>query len=142
MKLPDDVRKRLESDFVFASKQMSEAPNLQTSLYFFSALYGACSRALNMAWSDELTLLHSVLAHSHTQMMGFVAGAAQGQPTVGVSDSLQKELAQVCGNLATMFAAGKTEESDLYPHLARIAELAYSTTGNGRYLHLKGQYEI
>jgi len=142
MQVREDIRQTLASEFSFAGQQMADAPDLRAKLFFFSAFYGAVNRALNLEWSDELALMHLVLHAAHQQLNAMMAGATQGQPAIGIPAELPKALAQTCAEIATMFAAGKTDATILYPLLARIAELAYATTGNGRYMYLKGLIKV
>jgi len=142
MQLPADIRQTLANEFRFATQQMADAPNFQAQLYLFSALYGAAFRALNLAWSDELALMHLVLRSAHQEIVPLAEGLGMGQRVFGVPPEIPQALTQVCTELATALEADRTDAATLYPLLARVAEISYATTGNGRYIYLKGQITI
>lgn len=142
MQLREDIRQTLAGEFSFAAQRMADVPDLQTKLFYFSAFYGALNRALNMEWSDELALVYLVLNSAHQQINSMVMAAATGQRLVGLSKEFPQALTNTCTEIAAMFAADRTDMTTLYPLLSRIAELSYATTGNGRYIYLKGNIKV
>ena len=142
MQLREDIHQTLASEFVFAAQQMDDAASFKTKLFFFSAFYGALNRALNLTWSDELALMHLVMSSAHQQITSMVTAATAGQELVGVSEDFSEALTHTCTEIATIFVADQIDIATLYPLLARIAKLAYATTGNGRYLYLKGHLKV
>jgi len=140
--MPDDVRNNLSGEFSFAAKQMADSKDLQTTLYFFSAFFGAVQRVLNLAWSDELVLMHSVLQSTHQQINGLIMAAASGQNPIGLAKELPEALNQACSDLASLLDNKEIEIAALHALLTRFAVLGYASTGNGRYLYLRGQIKL
>ncbi len=142
MQLPDDVRQSLASEFRFAAQHIADADALAAQLFFFSVFFSATNRAFNQTWSDELALLHLVPQSVHRELNGIIATAVSGQTLQGVPNELSEELAKVSDELAQVFESDQIDAGTLYPVLARLAEIGYVSTGNGRYLHLRGRIKL
>jgi hypothetical protein len=142
MHIPPDVRNNLSVEFSFAAKQMADTEDMQAILFFFSAFYGAVHRALNLAWSDELALMHSVLQSTHQQINGLILAAASGQRPIGLAEEFPGALKQACNDLASLFENEDIEIAALHALLTRFAVISYASTGNGRYLSRKGQIKL
>jgi len=138
-KLPEALRARLAGEFRFAAKEMADAHDLGAKLYFFSAFHGELNRVLNQVWSPELGLAHLVLSKVHEQITGRL-----NMPTPGtaIPAGFAAALDQVANELAELPEGKQIDDARLYQLLARVAELGYVCTGNGYYLHLKGQIKI
>ena len=142
MQLRDDIRQTLAVEFTFAANQMNKAADILELVYFYSAFYGAVNRALNLEWDSELALLHAVLLHSHQEIDQLANGLSRGQRFYGTPDNLPEELTRACRELANRFTANALDMEKIYPILARLAELSYSTTGNGRYNFARGNLKL
>ncbi len=142
MKLPDALRNRLAREFRFAADGMAGSPDMQQRLYFFSVFYGELNRVLNLSWSPELVLAHTVLKETTQQISGRVNTPTVGTPNDGIPKGLSEAVDRLANDLADCFAAPEVEEAKLYQALARAAELGYVATGNGYYLYLKGAIKI
>lgn len=142
MQLRDDIRQTLATEFAFASSKMDASGDLLEMLYYYSALYGAANRALNLEWNRELALVHATLQYTYQEMNALAEGLSRGQKLFSPPDELPKELPKSCTELAELFKSGQTDMAHIYPILGRLAELAYATTGNGRYNYAKGNLKL
>ena len=143
MQLPKATQTRLAQEFRFSAQKMAETPNLQTKLYFFSALYGEVSRVLNQVWDSELSLLHLVLQSSHRMISSRVAAYVSGaERTIPIPEDFPEALDATANALAEVFEEPEIDPTRLGRVLAKIAALAYVTTGNGYYLHVKGALKV
>ena len=142
MQLREDIRQTLADEFSFASDQMDKAGDLQEMLYYYSAFYGAAFRALNLEWDRELALVHLVLQSSHRDLTQLTAGLSGGQRLFAIPPEITKELTKSCTELAYLFGSGQTDMATMSPLLARIAEISYASTGNGRYNYVRGNLKL
>jgi hypothetical protein len=143
LQLPDNVRQKLASEFRFATNQMAQAAgDFATQLYFFSIFFTETNRAFNQTWSDELALLHAVAQSVHRDLSQVVKAIMAGQHPPGLPPELPEALTRGCETLTELFESGRIEAETLYPILARLAEIAYASNGNGRYLYMKGQIPV
>ena len=136
MQLPEPIRERVQAEFRFAADSMAAAPDLPGKLYFFSAFFGEVNRSMNQHWDAELALLHLVLVSAHREVLGRIS---QPGPLSGdVPQELPGALTEVAADLAQLFESPEQDTTRLHEVLARLAEVAYTATGNGYYLYLKG----
>jgi hypothetical protein len=139
MQLPNPIQKRLAEEFRFAADQMKTVSDVQSKLWFFSAFYGETTRILNVWWNPELALLHMVLQDAFRIIStNAVEYAASGGRAIGFpAKELPETLTAIALDIAELFQQKKVDEMRLHNILTRLAELAYATTGNGRYLVVK-----
>lgn len=142
MQLREDIRQTLAGEFTFAADQMYGAGEVLELTYYYSAFYGAIQRALNLEWNRDLALLHSVFQHSHREINELAEAMARGQRIWSIPQNLAEELTKACGELARLFVTNNLDMANIYPILARLAELSYSTTGNGRYNFARGNLKL
>ena len=143
LKIPEAIRDTLAKEFRVAATKMAEESDVRSKLYFLSAMFGACSRAFNQVWIDDLALLHMVLRNANSEVNNrLIAMAANAEHPIKIAPEVFSILTEAAGQLADMFQAEEIDTTDLYRVLVRIAEAAYSTTGNGYYLYLKGTLKI
>ena len=139
MNLSRDMRKTFTDEIHYVVKQMRNTDDLLAKLYFFSAVYGAAFRLLNMQFAPELVFAHHVLNNAYNDIHAVVSSVSRGQETfVRVPPRLFNRLEEALEELA----AKVERDEELYPELQKIANLAYSTTGNGYYLYLKGLLHV
>ena len=137
MQIRDDIRQMLASEFSFAVSKMEELPHLPMFgelLFYYSAFFGAINRAVNLEWNRELVLLHFIMQFSHAEMNAIV----ERRQLHFLDEMLPQHLTDVCKQIAQIFSTNTMTPDNLYPLIARITELSYSTTGNGRYNLRKG----
>ena len=138
MEISATNRKIIVNEIRTAGKYMSGNNDLRQKMFFFSAVFGIVNRVMNIECDPELVFVHQVTNAAYNTINTNLVIAAQGQsiPTIPppVFDNLQESLK----DLATYIEEGKKT----YPVLQRISNLAYSTSGNGYYLFLKGSLKI
>ena len=117
---------------------MGKANNAQEKMYFFSAVFGIANRLMNLEFDPELGFLHHVTQAAYTTINTHLAVAAQGQSVATFPPPVFDKLQEALSDLAKYIEEGK----QTYPILERISNLAYSTSGNGYYLFLKGSLKI
>lgn len=137
IKLSDESRKALADELCFVATKMGEAPDTASKLYFFSAAYGAVQRAVNSVNhpEPELVFVHFALNAAYNTINTRAQSMVHGVETPvsippGVMDRLQSSIEEI--------GVAIRKGGDTHPYLQTIANLAYSTTGNGYYLFLKG----
>ena len=139
MELRDDIRQTLATEFNFAVGKMEQSQQAHLELlYYYSAFFGAINRALNLEWNRELVLCHLVMNSSYKDMQV----AVEQKILNFVPPALPEILTNVCKEIARLFDTNTMTTENLYPLLARIAELSYATTGNGYYNIMKGNLRL
>jgi hypothetical protein len=122
---------------------MAAAPDLANKLYFFSALFGEANRAMNQHWDAELALIHFVLSKAHAEIMLRITQPLPGGADLsGVPQELPEALTKAAAELTELFQGPEQDTAKIHEVLARVAEVAYTTTGNGYYLYLKGAIKL
>ena len=117
---------------------MDKANTEQEKMYFFSAVFGIANRLMNLEFDPELGFLHHVTQAAYTTINTHLAVAAQGQSVATFPPPVLDKLQEALSDLAKYIE----EEKQTYLVLERISNLAYSTSGNGYYLFLKGSLKI
>jgi hypothetical protein len=119
---------------------MAATPILAKKLYLFSAFFAEVNRAMNQHWDAELALIHLVLVSAHRDMFGRIS---QPPPlSEDMPQELPEALTKVAADLAELFERPEQDTVKLHEVLARIAQIAYTATGNGYYLYLKGAVKL
>jgi hypothetical protein len=122
---------------------MEVSPNPLRKLYFFSILYGEAQRVLNMHWDSSLGLIHMVTSVAYRSIdMRAKAIAQRAEPVISLNEDYWKALTDVCRGLAEYVESDDDNSALLLGLLARMADLSYMTTGNGYYLHMKGEIKV
>lgn len=136
MRLSKQNQVALISEVRTVVEYMSKSNTPQEKMFFFSAIFGIANRIMNMEYDPELAFLHHVTLAAYGTINTNLALMAQSVVTLppNVFDKLQDAL----NNLANHIEEGKKT----YPVLEVISNLAYSTSGNGYYLFLKGMLTI
>ena len=138
-----NLSKNMQSLFIkelkFVLKNMKSTVMPAEKLYFFSAIFAVANRIFNIEFHSELVFIHNVIQATHQLISNNLAIASQGhESVVGIPDGLFDELESAVEEMIAKIS----NNQDVYLVLQRISDLAYSTTGNGRYLHLKGMLTI
>jgi hypothetical protein len=116
---------------------MAATPDLLGKLYFFSALFGEANRAMNQHWDAELGLIHFVLSKAHADMLVRLAQPPLGLDPTAWPQELPEELTKAARELTALFELSEQDPAKIHEILTRIAEIAYTASGNGYYLYLK-----
>jgi transaldolase len=117
---------------------MSKSSTPQEKMFFFSAIFGMANRIMNLEYDPELAFLHHVTLAAYSTINTNLAVMAQGQTVITLPPNVFDKLQDTLNNLAKYIEEGK----QTYPVLEVISNLAYSTSGNGYYLFLKGVLTI
>ena len=141
--LPETIRQRLASEFRFAADRMAEESDIDAKLYFFSVFFGEAQRSLNLVWDGQLALVQVVTQSVYREINQRVVQVASGQDRiVGLHEAIPTELTKAGDDLASVFEADETDGAELLRILSKMATLGYITTGNGKYLTLRGKIEV
>jgi len=138
LNLSPDMQKAFIDEVGTAVKHMKNVGMPQEKLFFLSAVYGAAHRIMNIQYDSELAFIHHVVNAAYGMMQANLVSIKQGQGVntfpKDVFDKLENALEEL---VVKIEKGGKT-----YPILEKISNLAYSTTGNGYYLYLKGMLTV
>lgn len=121
-----------------AADYMGKANTAQEKMYYFSGVFGIANRLMNLEFDPELGFLHHVTQAAYANINTHLALTAQGQSVVTFPPLVFDKLHEALNDLANYIEEGK----QTYPILERISNQAYSTSGNGYYLFLKGSLKI
>ena len=109
-------------------ERMTGAPNPSLKLYYYSGLYAIAQRLFNLEYDEDLVFMWMVFSTTHAEISQALSSTVlQLEPTVF------REMDQALGELVEAVQIN----GDPYPPLRRLTSLAYSTSGNGRYLREK-----
>lgn len=139
MKISDAIRENIIADFDFALSKMKATEDKGQILFFFSAFYGAVSRALNFEYDQDLVFAHLILKATHETLMGRFKALSTGQD---VTVPLFEEQFAMLINLSKEFRDKIASNKSADAVLKKMSVLSYSTTGNGYYLFCKGLIKI
>ena len=139
MKLSKNMQDLFIKELKFVLKNMKATAIPTEKLYFFSAIYAVANRIFNIEFHSELVFIHNVTQATHQLISSNLAIVSQGhESAIGIPDGLFDSLEGAVEELIAKIS----NNQDIFLVLQKISDLAYSTTGNGRYLHLKGVLTI
>jgi len=134
------MQKRLVDEVNFVIERMRGTDSPSEKLYFFSAVYAVVQRIMNFEYDPELTFIHQVVNTAYNMVNARVtASGPPGQEMpVQIPDRVFGGLEEALADMVALIQRG----DHTYPALQKIANLAYSTTGNGYYLYRKGMLSV
>ncbi len=138
MNLSKDMHKVLTDEIRTAIDCMKKVNTPEEKLFFFSAVYGAAFRIMNIQYDAELAFLHNVISSAYSIMNTSLTAIKSGQGVNTFPKNLFEKLENILEQLLRTIEEGKKT----YPLLEIISNLSYSTTGNGYYLYLKGVIKL
>jgi len=140
MKLSNNYREILTSEFKYVASKMREDNDAADKSYYYSAAYGMAYRILNLEYSHTLLFIHHILQTSHSAIQMRTTEFNQGQNRhIPLISQMYIQLADELDSLAKTI---ESSDDDVYPILERIHATGYICTGNGYYLFQKGILEI
>ena len=138
MNLSPDMQKVFTDEVATAIKHMKSVNTLEEKLFFLSAVHGAAFRIMNIQYDAELAFIHHVVNAAYGMMQANLASIKQGQGVNTFPKDVFDKLENALEELVVKIEKGEKT----YPVLEKISNLAYSTTGNGYYLYLKGMLTL
>ena len=138
MNLSPDMQKTFTDEIHFVAEKMKAADTPVEKLYFFSAGYSMAQRIINFEYEPELSFIHQVLLLVYNIVNTRQAAISAGQGSISIPDNLFNRLEEALKEMADRIEQGL----ETYPTLQKMVNLAYSTTGNGYYLYLKGMLTV
>lgn len=137
MTLSKDMRRSLSNEIRTATNYMKKATTPEEKLFFMSAVHGAAFRTMNTEYDNGLALIHHVMNAAYGMMTANLALIRQGG-----TNTFPKDVFEKLETALEQLAERTAQKKNVWPVLESIASLAYSTTGNGYYLYLKGLIRI
>jgi len=135
MNIPLDLKAHVLDEFDGVLKVLHSDVSLEEKLYYYSAIFGAIYRVLNIQPSGELIFLHHALNTVHTAFQARLqATKRDAERPIMIEEPMVERLVQLMEELRKRIQQG-VDSTDICKNL--IA-LAYATTGNGYYLFKKG----
>jgi len=139
MNISKTMQSKLVNEIRFVAEHMETASTAQEKVYFFSAMPGMAQRIVNFEYDPELIFIHQVGQFVYNTINAWIPSVASNQVKVdSLAEKIFPELIAVLEEMATSIEQGQ----NTYYALQKMVNLAYSTTGNGRYLYLKGLLKI
>ena len=138
MKISADFRKCIVDEFRLVAKKIREEENPARKLFFFSATYGIISRVFNFSFDPQLVFIHMVLNDSYNTISASASVQRGEERAIRVPEELFDKLANATDELADKIE----NDENTCGTLQKIANIAFSTTGNGYYLYEKGVFSI
>ena len=139
MNLSPEMQERFIDEVNFVIKNMKNTDNPTEKLYFFSAGYAMAQRIINLEYEPELNFIQQVLQLVYNMVNARLIAISAGQEGgISIPDKLLTRLEEALEEMVDRIEQGK----ETYPALQKMVNLAYSTTGNGYYLYLKGMIKI
>ncbi len=134
MNLSNDMQKVFTDEVRTAINHMKKGARPEEKIFFLSAVYGDAFRIMNIQFDPELAFIHHVVNAACVMMNVNLAAIKQGQGINTFPEGIFEKLEDALEQLVERVERGE----NTYQVLETIFNLAYSTTGNGYYLHLKG----
>jgi len=139
MNLSLEMKKRFTDETRFVLKNMRNTNMPAQKWYFFSAIHGMAQRILNLEYEAELVFIYQVFQLVYNIVNARLAALSTGQEAgIIIPQDLFTKIEDELEKMVNLIEKG--EES--YPVLQRLVNIAYSTTGNGYYLYVKGMLKI
>ena len=138
MNLSSEMQKVFTDEVRTALNHMRNANTPQEKLFFLSAVHGSAFRIMNIQFDAELAFIHNVINAAYGMMQSNLTSIRQGQGVNTFPKDVFDKLEDALEELVVKIEKGEKT----YPVLEKISNLAYSTTGNGYYLYLKGMLTV
>ena len=137
MKISKKNHEMIVDEFKKVETLISESKSIEDKLYFFSASYGILNRIMNIEYDPILVFMHNILQIVH-QNFSQRLNASKGSTSISnsIPEEMVNSLSQYLSNLRSDFEI--KDEHKIRLALEKFTTLAYSTSGNGFYLYLRG----
>lgn len=139
MNLSSDMKEKFVTEVYFVIEKMKNTDIPAQKLYYFSAVYAMAQRIVNFEYDPELIFIEQVLQLVYNMLNArLTAMLARQEAGIAIPDNLFRDLESALLELVRNVERG----AQTYPALQKMVNLAYSTTGNGYYLYLKGALKV
>jgi hypothetical protein len=140
MELSPNMREALNKEIRFAVANIKKSPIPAEKIYYFSAIYAIIDRIYNFECDPELIFIHQVIRQAFDTINGKFAISVPRSPGLGlmVPENLFDKLCDSLSELADTIE----KDQPTYTVLQDIANIGYSSTGNGFYLYQKGMLKL
>lgn len=138
MKLSPQLKESLLNELQFVSKNMKATQNPAEKIFLFSAIYGKAYQIVNIEYDAELNFFHQVLGSAFATLNTNFNQVKSGQLVPTFAPNLFSRIESQIDQLAELIETNKP----CYSAIQEIANLAYSTSGNGHFLVLKGVLKV
>ena len=139
MNLSPSLQSHVLREFDNVIEVLRSGASLDEKLYYFSALYGAVYRVMNIEPSAELIFLHFVLNSVHTAFQARLQAIKRdAERPVMIENTMMERLIQLTQELQVKIRDG-LDSTDV---CKQLIVLAYATGGNGYYLFKKGDLSL
>jgi len=139
MKLSPEMQKSFTDEIRFVIERMKNASENTEKLYFFSAVYAQALRIINFEYHPELLFIYQITQLVYGMLNGRISAIKMGQEGgISIPDGLFDSLEGALEELADNISNGK----ESYSALQKMVNLAYTTTGNGYYMYLRGAIKL
>jgi cysteinyl-tRNA synthetase len=135
--LNKELQQRLAHEYRYAVTRMQNVTDPNKKLYYFSIFYGEAQRVLNLQWDTQLAMLYMATQFLYNNIRALI----QSQNISIIPFNAQvffNALEQISADIATYYEKATDDINELHRILGRIAEVGYTTTGNGSYLLERG----
>lgn len=134
MKIPEPYKNVLLDEIAFAKKKITEESNLNSKIYYYSAIFGMTRRILNLNFDPQLQFMDFVLTVTYQYMLARLNAIKGGDTTIPLQASFFDDLIYCLEQLEEKIE----NNEDTYPILQKIVNLTSLTEGNGYYLSQRG----
>lgn len=139
MNLLPEMQKTFTSEMKFVLQNMRNTTIAAQKWYFFSAIPAMAQRILNLEYDPELVFIFQVFQLTYNMVNTRLAALSAGQEAgISILDNLFTKIEDELEKMIDLIEKGEGS----YPVLQSLVNIAYSTTGNGYYLYLKGMLKI
>lgn len=141
MDIPQNFFELTLNEFKDVQGLCEKAETPDDALYYFSAFHGVLNRVMNFYFDPILVFMHQVLQATHKAVSDRMAMPVKpGITSNGVTEEMWQAL--FLYNRLLIDAFEKKDEDEIRLVLQKFANLSYATTGNGRYLQLRGKLSL
>lgn len=139
MQLSPTLRAYVASECREASDLMAKSDNAPETVFYFSAVWGALQRALNIEFSSELAHAAIVTQAVYNMVHARLEAARAGDALAGrLMDALLESLRTLTAALA-----GRIEsEQEITDVLHAMSAVGYAATGNGFWIYQSGRLKL
>ncbi|MGA2766155.1 MAG: hypothetical protein ABSG17_22660 [Spirochaetia bacterium] len=133
-----DAKTIINPDLDFVLTKFAEETPLDEKLFYFSAIFGAVNRALNMKATPDLVYLHHILSSVYGAFYMRIQAIKSGDLTVQLDDVIVGKFIEYVTELGQKIRG----DSSLDEVIIKLVNLSYVTQGNGFYLYKRGELII